>query len=120
MIGHLVLSFVLSGVAVAALVKGLRVRPERPLWSMFVLFFCVIWAAGVWVAPAGPTHFGVTWLPFLLIAILLTLLVVALGSHRGRGHRDEQEVEREVEVGLGLFFWVLIEALGVAIVSGYR
>ena len=80
----------------------------------------MIWAAGVWVAPVGPTHFGVTWLPFLMIAILLTLLIVAVAPRQGRSHRDEQEVEREVEVGLGLFFWVLIGALGVAIASGYR
>lgn len=120
MVGHLALSLVLSGAAVAILVRGLRFRPSTPAWSLFVIFFCAIWAGGVWVMPAGPSHLGIKWLPFLLIAILLTVLVVALAPHGSRSHRDELEVEREVQVGLGLFFWVLIGALIAAIVAGYR
>ena len=119
-IGHLVLSLVLSCVAIAVLVAGLRFRPRTPVWSLFLIFFLAIWAGGVWVVPFGPTHFGVTWLPFLLIAILLAVLVVALSPRGAGSHRAEQEVEREVEVGLGLFFWVLIGALIVSIVAAYR
>jgi cbb3-type cytochrome oxidase subunit 1 len=119
-IGHLALSLVLAAAAVAVLVNGLRHRPSRPVWSLFVVFFLAIWAGGVWVAPVGPTHFGVTWLPFLMIAILLAVLVVVLAPPGGRGHGDERELEREVEVGLGMFFWVLIGTLLAAILAGYR
>jgi hypothetical protein len=119
-IGHLVLSLILSCVAIAVLVAGLRFRPRTPVWGLFLIFFLGIWAGGVWIVPFGPTHFGVTWLPFLLIAILLAVLVVAMSPRAGGSHRSEQEVEREVEVGLGLFFWVLIGALIVSIVAAYR
>jgi hypothetical protein len=68
----------------------------------------------------GPSHLGIYWLPFVLIAILLAVLVVALAPHGSRSRRDELEVEREVEVGLNLFFWVLIGALTVLIVARYR
>jgi len=119
-IGHLVLSLVLAGAAVAVLVAGLRYRPPTPAWSLFIVFFFAIWAGGVWVAPVGPSHFGITWLPFLLIAILLGVLVVVLAPPGGRRHRDERELEREVEVGLGVFFWVLIGTLLAAIIAGYR
>jgi hypothetical protein len=119
MIGHLALSLVLSGAAIGILVKGLRFRPSTPVWSLFVIFFLVIWAGGVWAAPVGPVHLSIYWLPFVLIAILLAVLVVALAP-RGRSHRDEQAVEREVEVELGLFFWILVGALTVMIVARYR
>lgn len=120
MIGHLLLALVLSGVAIAILVRGLRFRPSTPVWGLFVLLFFAIWAGGVWIAPAGPEHLGINWLPFLLIAILLTVFVVALTPHRSAGQRSEREVEREVVVGLGLYFWVLIGALAAAIMAGYQ
>ena len=68
----------------------------------------------------GPAHLGIYWLPFVLIAILLAVLVVALTPRRSRSHQGELAVEREVEVELGLFFWVLIGALTVLIVARYR
>jgi hypothetical protein len=120
MIGHLLLSLVLAGGAIAILVRGLRFRPRTPVWGLFILLFFVIWAGGVWMAPAGPVHFGINWLPFVLIAILLTVFVVALTPHGSARQRDEREVEREVVVGLGLYFWVLIGALVAAIIASYQ
>jgi hypothetical protein len=120
MIGHVALSLVLSGAAIGILVKGLRFRPSTPVWNLFVIFFMVIWAGGVWAAPVGPSHLGIFWLPFVLIAILLAVLVVALAPRGSRSHRDELAVEREVEAELGLFFWILIGALMVLIVARYR
>jgi|SRR5215468_10517283 len=120
MIGHLVLSLVLSGAAIGILVRGLRFRPSTPVWSLFVIFLLVTWAGGVWAAPVGPSHLGIYWLPFVLIAILLAVLVVVLAPRGGRSHGDELAVEREVEAELGLFFWVLIGALMVLIVARYR
>ena len=119
-IGHLVLSLILSCVAIAVLVAGFRFRPRTPVWGLFLIFFLAIWAGGVWIVPFGPSHLGVTWMPFLLITILLAVLVVAVSPRGAGSHRAEQEVEREVEVGLGLFFWVLIGALIVSIVAAYR
>jgi hypothetical protein len=116
MIIHLLLALGLSAASIAILVKGLRVRPNTPAWGLFVILFFAIWAGGLWVAPAVT----IVWLPFLLIAVLLTVLVAAL-SPRGRpGHQQELEVEREVEAGLGLFFFVLVGALIAAIAAGYR
>jgi hypothetical protein len=117
-IGHLILSLILSGASVALLVAGLRFRPRTPVWALFVILFLATWAGGVWVVPFGPTHLGVTWLPFLLIEIMLAVLVVVLSP---RGHRARQEVEREVDVGIGLFLFVrIVGALMAAIVGGYR
>src|SRR5262245_3189180 len=121
MVGHLMLSLALASVATGVLAAGLRVPPGKSLWSVFVLLALGIWAGGLWVAPTGPVHFGINWLPYLLIAILLGVLVAAL-SHRGvpQSHREEMAFEREVDVGLGLFFWVLVVALACVIAAGYR
>jgi len=120
MIAHMLLSLVLAGVAVAILVEGLRCRPNTPVWGLFAILFLGIWAGGVWVAPAGPMHLGVYWLPFLLTAILLSVLVVVLVPQRTAGRHDEADIEREVEVGLGLFFWVLIVGLIAVVLTAYR
>jgi hypothetical protein len=54
-----------------------------------VTLFLATWAGGVWVVPFGPTHLGVTWLPFLLIEILLAVLIVALSPRAtGAGRRS--------------------------------
>jgi quinol-cytochrome oxidoreductase complex cytochrome b subunit len=60
------------------------------------------------------------WLPFVLIAILLAVLVVALAPHASRSRLDELPVAREVATGLGLVFWVLIGALIMLIVVRYH
>ena len=118
MIVHLALSLLLAVVSIAVLVRGLQFRPATPLWSVFVVFFFVIWAGGVWMVPIGPRHFGVTWLPFALVAIMLSILVIALMPHRA-GVAQEAETEREIESGLGLFFFVLVAGLVAAIVAAY-
>jgi hypothetical protein len=117
MIAHILLSLVLAGMAVGTLVEGLRCRPTTPAWGLFVILFFGIWAAGVWAMPAGPLHLGVYWLPFLLTAILLSILVAVLVPAR---RRDEAEVEREVKAGLGLFFWVLVAGLIALVLAAYR
>jgi hypothetical protein len=76
MIAHMLLSLVLAGVAVAILVEGLRCRPNTPVWGLFAILFFGIWAGGVWVAPAGPMHLGVYWLPFLLTGMSRSLLIL--------------------------------------------
>jgi hypothetical protein len=118
MIAHLAVSLLLAVASITVLVRGLQFRPATPLWSTFVVFFFVIWAGGVWMAPIGPRHFGVVWLPFALVAIMLSILVVALMPHRA-GTAQIAETEREIQSGLGLFFFVLVAGLIVAIVAAY-
>ena len=117
MIGHLVLSLVLAGAVLGILLRGLRFRPNRPVWSLLIIFVLWIWAGGAWATVVGPSHLGIYWVPFLLSAILLAILVAVLAPH---GYRDDREIQREVKAGLDLVFWVLIGALTVLIVARYR
>ena len=81
---------------------------------LILLFTYRSFAAGVYM------HLGIYWLPFLLTAILLSVLVVVLVPQRTAGRHDEADIEREVEVGLGLFFWVLIVGLIAVVLTAYR
>lgn len=87
------------------------------------IIFLFTWAFGAWIAPLGPVHFGISWLGYLLVAILIMLLLGALVppprspdklEHRPLG--DEELFHRKTSahplgLGLGLFFWTMVIAL---------
>lgn len=111
---------------------------ERPgttgLWSsaifVFFLIFLVSWAGGVWLQPFGWSIWGVYWLPFVAVGLIVALIIAAV-SFPGRTRRSLKEVdptEREVEdeefrkstaYAVGAFFWVVVILLGVAIATRY-
>jgi len=90
---------------------------------VFLLFFFFAWAGGIWVGPFGPPLFGLYWLPGLIVTLLIFLLIAALASSRPPKSTAEAKAEIEArqttETVLGLFFWVLIVGLIVAIVLAY-
>lgn len=57
--------------------------------------------------------------PFLLIAVLTAILIAAIESPRDRTRAAVVERERELEIGLGVFFWILVGALLLAVVLRY-
>ena len=114
---HAVIAVLLAGVSVAILVLGLRARSPWATGPLFLVLFLATWAGGIWMAPFGPTIWNVYWLPFLLIAVMTAVLVVAVAPLHGRDATAERE--RGVEEGLGLFFWILIGGLVLAVVGRY-
>ncbi len=121
----LMLALVLSLSITAAL--GRR-RPGDTLFStnmvfLFVLIFLVAWAGGIWLKPLGPQYFGIYLLPFFVVAILVSLLVMALaprGRPRTRKEAIEQNIrETEAEKAFSIFFWILVLALLSAIILFY-
>jgi hypothetical protein len=112
-VGHAILSLVLAGLAIAVLSFGIE-HPHRA--PIFGLLFLGIWAGGAWVAPQGIGLRPAYWFPFLLIAVLLSLVVAVLVGH-GRLSRGEEALE--IQTGLGLFFWLLVLALVGVIAWAY-
>jgi len=102
---------------------------RRGLWPGFLLFFLIVflftWAGGVWVTPFGPEYAGVHWLPFLLVALIIAFLIAAAippsyTRPRTSESRDLREARaREVSRFLGIFFWLLVGVLAVAVIVRY-
>jgi hypothetical protein len=103
-------------------------RPDRPgigsaLVFLFLILFLATWAGGVWITPFGPAAWGVFWLPFLVVGIIIAFLIVALVPTRRPRTRQEaaQQAEEESENAsmLGGLFWFFIILLIIAIIAGY-
>ena len=94
------------------------------LMIFFLVLFLATWAGGVWLTPIGPVWWGVPWLSFLLVGIVMALLLVALipDGRRARPAADptrETPAERDTLVAIDIFFWVLIAGLFVTIIIRY-
>jgi hypothetical protein len=99
------------------------------LW-LFLLVFLAVWAGGVWVRPFGPTLWGIHWVSFLLIGLLVILFLVIFTPKRpprGRHEtldmldriQDEKNMEELAWITLSVFFWILLFGLVIAIVLRY-
>lgn len=102
----------------------------------FMILFLATWAAGTWMAPRGPLAFGVPWLAWMAVALVVTLIVAAVTQpwdrRRSRnavpasapdpgGTIAPGQPDELVAVGFGLAFWVLIVVLLIVAVAGtYR
>ena len=85
---------------------------------LFAVIFLGAWAIGAWVAPVGPVIMGVAWLPFLLGAVAVALLVGSYPRPRYVRTADEAAVEAEADAALGGFFWAFVVAMLVVILLG--
>jgi hypothetical protein len=124
---HLVSAFIIALILTAIFVAGFR---QRGPWESFLVFFSVIflasWAGGIWLSPIGPPLWGAYWLGFLIVGLIFALLLAASVSPGPRRSTvefvkpDEREadIKKAVRV-LGVFFWLLVVALTLAIVTRY-
>lgn len=97
----------------------------------FMLLFLATWAAGSWMAPRGPMAFGVPWLVWMGVALVVTLIVGAVTQpwdrRRGRSAvpttpgstASAAPAPTELAaVGYGLAFWALVVVLLLAALAG--
>ena len=126
----------LVSLALALLLTGLYMLVARGsgrrtglVW-LFLIIFLATWAGGTWVRPFGPTLWGVNWLTFLLVGLVIVLfLFIALPRKTPRGRREtldmlerietEKELEKVTYMTLSIFFWILLLVLIIAIILRY-
>jgi Ca2+/Na+ antiporter len=123
----LLVTLVLSAVFALATWKG--GKRKGLIWLFLILFFAT-WAGGLWMRPFGPTLWGINWLSFLLVGVVVALILAASQARpkpQGREEtmeilenmRQRREAEQVAWVTLTIFFWVLMLALLSAIIFRY-
>lgn len=119
----------------ALLTSVFAVGFRRREWDIGLLYFFLIlflatWAGGLWVGPYGPLAWGVPWVTFLLVGVLLALLLTALIPPRRRTPSPEREAELQraprpeetdvdTLVSVDVLFWILTVGLVIVIIAAY-
>ena len=106
---------------------GWRRPGQEILWDnmvfVFTLIFLISWAGGAWLPRFGPAWRGGYWLPFLLTALFAVMLLFAVAppqtSHIQRRAIEEAAPEITTKRSPGVFFWVLVIGLSIAIIIHY-
>jgi hypothetical protein len=114
--------------ALAILLFTTLFRTKGP-WNNLVLFFIVIflstWAGGIWLYPFGPYLWGITWLPFMLVALFITVLLISVtppkeGTTVELVDQNKKEAEKKmIKKSVSAFLVIIIIALVVAIIGRY-
>ena len=123
----LLVSVILS--ALFALATWKRGKRKGLVW-LFLIIFLGTWAGGLWIHPFGPTLWGIHWLSFLLVGVVVALILAASQAKpkpRGREEtieilekmRQKREAEQVAWIALMIFFWVLMLTLLGAIIFRY-
>lgn len=135
LVALLIVLFVTLLVGGAFAAAGARGPWPGVIWFFLVLFFAT-WAIGAWAQPVGPRAWGVHWLTFLVVALLIALLIAAatpreryasrnrapeeLPLERDTATEPEAETRRDLPereaqtaataTAVGVFFWIFLVA----------
>lgn len=122
-------------------VKG----PWGSFWFFFLIIFLVTFSGVRWLRPAGYDFGGLFWLPSLIVALIIALLLAALTpKKKGKDIKSHQKDEPKREtsaipkhhaeprsvsdrdvnssdepyVGVSAVFWLLIILLAISAIAG--
>jgi Na+/H+ antiporter NhaD/arsenite permease-like protein len=132
----MVIAEFLVSLTIALLLTGLYMlvtrgdRRRTGLIWLFLIIFLATWAGGTWLRPFGPGLWGVNWLAFLLVGLVIVLvLFIVIPRKVPQGRREtldmldrieqEKELEQVTYVTLSIFLWVLLFLLVMAIILRY-
>ena len=93
----------------------------RSLFLFFFIIFLVTWTGQFWITPFGPIIWGVSLLPLVFVALIFSLLIIALSTPEkvSSDKKTGTTAEEEYFFETGMFFWILIVILLTSIVIGY-
>ncbi len=96
------------------------------LFIIFLILFAGVWAGGIWFTPIGPKLFEVYWLPFVVVAIVLSLLIAALSPGKIDRYPPVKMITKEEEIKnikekktISFFALFLLIALIIIIILRY-
>lgn len=103
------------------LVGGLRWRRtagESAIASglfALILVSLALWSAFLWIPPTGPAFLGVTWVPLLVVGVLVIMLLAAAAPPPTT--RADGPPTPAGEGAWGMFFWIAVIVFGMLIVA---
>jgi hypothetical protein len=94
--------------------------PFGGLLFFFLILFLASWAGQLWIHPITPFIWGIGWVPLVFVAFLMSFILTAAAGTGGRKltEKEKEEIESSISA-VGIFFWVLLLVLLIAIVTGY-
>jgi hypothetical protein len=127
---------VIFAVCISLLLRGLFVLVTRNRSGktgslrLFLIIFLATWAGGIWLKPFGPSLWGIHWLGFLVAGLFVSIILVITTPNRApKGRREtldilekvarNRELDQITYLTLGVFFWILLAFLIIAIISRY-
>lgn len=122
----LILVFLVALILTLIFAVGFRKQRSRAsLAGFFLLLMLGTWAIYAWVPPAGWLVYGVAWFQLLLIGLMIALLMAAFISPvtATDSQKEENELDKSEQASLiafDLFFWFLLIALMIIILTSYR
>jgi hypothetical protein len=121
-----VVAFALAIAVLFVMVVGRAPRTRGssalPFVWLFVILVFTMWAGGLWIGPAGPLIFGVAWLPFLVVGLVVALIVAAATESTQRRDTAFASGRGDVSPLLAAFSvasLVLLVALVIAVAVAY-
>jgi hypothetical protein len=123
--------FEILGILIIALVIGLvfslifKVRgPWGSFWTLFIIVLLAVWAADLWLTPAGPVVWDLAWIPLIFVAIVVALLLAAAesGTRKPKSSSETPDevtsVEPDTAIKVSAMFWIILLFLILAILVG--
>ncbi|MFW5761437.1 MAG: hypothetical protein ACOCXH_10700 [Cyclobacteriaceae bacterium] len=123
--------FELLGIIMIALVVVLiftmifKVRgPWGSFWTLFIVVLLSVWAADLWLIPAGPVIWDLAWILLIFVAIVVALLLAAAESGvkkpKSTANQENEVTSKEMDTAskISAIFWVILLFLILAIVIG--
>jgi small-conductance mechanosensitive channel len=88
---------------------------------VFVTIFLASWAGYLWINPFGPMVLGVSVAPIFVVGLIFAFILAAVSVPQPRFKRKTPETEEadSATVAIGIFFWIVLIILIVAIAAGY-
>jgi amino acid transporter len=95
--------------------------PWGAVWLVFLTIFLASWAGYLWINPFGPLVLGVSVAPIFVVGLIIAFILAAvtMPAPRRNSTANETAVNDETKIALGVFFWIVMALLLVAIAAGY-
>jgi hypothetical protein len=113
LLSRVLLVLVIAVVVGALFAFGLRRRGRGP-WPSAIWFFLILftgtWALGGFFRPFGPAVGDAFWVPYLIAALLIAMLLAAATPIRPPSARDGERGGIRAVRGAGVLFWLVLAA----------